>query len=61
MKKVMPEVGEEIWSKYSAIGVADETPVFLFLDNAGGHGTNNFVDEYVMDLWRRRKLTAPLV
>lgn len=45
MKKVMPEVGEAIREAYH--WVEKDTPIFLYLDNAGGHGTDETVDEYV--------------
>ena len=47
MKKVMPKVGKAIRGKYRAIGVADRVPIFLFLDNAGGHSTDKVVTAYV--------------
>ena len=48
MKEVMPKVGKAIRDAYH--WVAFEHPVFLYLDNAGGHGTQDIVDEYVKDL-----------
>ena len=48
MKKTMPEVGESIRNAYH--WVPYETPIFLYLDNAGGHGKLEVVDQYVKDL-----------
>ena len=48
MKKVMPEVGEAIRASYN--WVPDEITIFLYLDNAGGHGTKEVVEAYVNNL-----------
>jgi len=48
MTKVMPEVGQAIRSAYH--WVLPRTPIFLYLDNAGGHGTQEAVDAYVKAL-----------
>lgn len=45
MEKVMPEVGKAIRDAYH--WVHEDVPIFLFLDNAGGHGTQEVVDAYV--------------
>ena len=45
MKKTMPEVGKAIRAAYHWVPKND--PIFLLLDNAGGHGTNQVVDDYV--------------
>ena len=50
MKIVMPEVGKVIRQKYHWVSL--DIPVFLFLDNAGGHGTDEVVARYVADLKR---------
>ena len=43
--KVMPQVGQAIRDTYH--WVPREHPIFLYLDNAGGHGTQEIVDKYV--------------
>ena len=48
MAKTMPEVGAAIRAKYA--GVPRHIPIYLFLDNAGGHGTDEVVAKYVADL-----------
>ena len=45
MKEVMPEVGKAIRAAYH--WVLPRIPIFLYLDNAGGHGTQEVVDAYV--------------
>ena len=50
MARVMPEVGKKIREAYH--WVPDDVPIFLYLDNAGGHGTQEVVDKYVRDLKR---------
>ena len=45
MQDAMPKVGEAIREAYNWVPM--DYPIFLFLDNAGGHGTNAVVDEYV--------------
>ena len=44
MEKMMPEIGKAIREKYH--WVSRDVPIFLFLDNAGGHGTNEAVTKY---------------
>ena len=48
MAATMPEVGKAIRAKYAR--VPRHIPIFLFLDNAGGHGTDECVAKYVADL-----------
>ena len=48
MTDVMPKVGAAICAAYFWIAFA--IPIFLYLDNAGGHGTQDAVDKYVKDL-----------
>ena len=45
MDEVMPQVGQAIRDTYH--WVPREHPIFLYLDNAGGHGTQEIVDKYV--------------
>ena len=45
MDDVMPEVGKAIREAYH--WVSRDHPIFLYLDNAGGHGTQEIVDKYV--------------
>jgi len=44
MEKIIPEIGEEIRVAYS--WVSRETPIYLQLDNAGGHGTKDIIETY---------------
>ena len=48
MKKVMPKVGKAICDSYHWVSLA--IPIFLYLDNAGGHGTKEVVEAYVKAL-----------
>ena len=48
MAATMPEVGKAIRDKYARVPC--HIPIFLFLDNAGGHGTDECVAKYVADL-----------
>ena len=48
MTNTMPEVGEAIRAAYH--WVHQDTPIFLYLDNAGGHGTKEAVAAYVNKL-----------
>lgn len=48
MKNTMPEVGKAIREAYHWVDI--NTPIFLYLDNAGGHGTKEVVDAYVKAL-----------
>ena len=50
MSKTMPEVGAAIRAKYTR--VPPDVPIFLLLDNTGGHGKKHIVDKYVADLKR---------
>ena len=54
MFKVMPKVGAKIRKAYH--WVPDDHPIFLYLDNAGGHGTQEVVDKYVRDLKKDFKI-----
>ena len=51
MAETMPEVGEAIRKAYH--WVPSEDRIFLLLDNAGGHGTKDVVNEYVNMLEER--------
>ena len=42
---IMPDVGAAIREKFEH--VPRDKPIFLFLDNAGGHGTDECVRQYV--------------
>ena len=44
MLQVMPELGASI--RQSMIHVPRDQPIFLQMDNAGGHGTQEAIDEY---------------
>ena len=46
----MDEVGKSIREHYEKLRVERETPIFLLLDNAGGHGIKETVDAYVASL-----------
>ena len=46
MLDTMPEVGQVIRDVYHHIGVKGCTPISLYFDNAGGHGTDEAVLEY---------------
>ena len=46
MADSMPEVGAAIRAAYHWADCI-ETPIFLYLDNAGGHGTKEVVDAYI--------------
>ena len=48
MEKIMPLVGRAIRNAHHWVSFS--TPIFLYLDNAGGHGTKDVVDQYVADL-----------
>ena len=48
MEGVMARVGVAIRDKYG--WVDNDVPIFLYLDNAGGHGTQEIVDKYVRAL-----------
>ena len=50
MLDTMPEVGRAIRRAYRRMGVEDYIPIFLYLDNAGGHGTDEAVLKYCTDL-----------
>ena len=39
MLRVMPEIGQALRNKFSWVAATD--PVYLVMDNAGGHGTND--------------------
>ena len=48
MEDVMPKVGKAISNAYH--WVPTDHPIFLFLDNAGGRGTQDIVDAYIQGL-----------
>ena len=43
MLGMMDELGNSTRSTYCSIGVANEEIIYLVMDNAGGHGTNEAV------------------
>ena len=45
MKEIMPRVGQAIRAAYHWVPLTEK--IYLYLDNAGGHGTNEVVDAYV--------------
>ena len=45
MKGAMRRIGVALRVKYHWVDFS--TPIFLVLDNAGGHGTNQCIGEYV--------------
>ena len=45
MEMVMPELGKAIREKYNWVPLT--TPIFLYLDNTGGHGTKEVIDQCV--------------
>ena len=45
MERAMKEVGKSIRSSYHWVAI--DHPIFLYLDNAGGHGTKEVVASYV--------------
>ena len=48
MEMIMPEVGRAIREQYHWVPFS--IPIFLYLDNAGGHGTKAVIDQYVKAL-----------
>lgn len=54
MLETMPEVGKAIREAYHWVPL--ETPIYLFLDNAGGHGTDEAVTKYVNDLYEEHNI-----
>ena len=55
MLRVMDDVGRQI--RESMSWVPRTTPIFLSMDNAGGHGTKEAVEKYTNDLQRNHKVT----
>ena len=52
MEKIMPQVGRAIRNAYNWVPFS--VLIFLYLDNTGGHGTKEIVEEYVShlrDVW----------
>ena len=47
MRSTMDEVGAAIRGRYEANGVRAEEVIYLVMDNAGGHGTDDCWDEYI--------------
>ena len=44
MLRVMPEIGQALRNKFSWVALPD--PIYLVMDNAGGHGTNDAITIY---------------
>ena len=36
--------------------ILEDYPIFLIMDNAGGHGTHDAIDKYVSDLWDKHRV-----
>jgi hypothetical protein len=51
MLSIMDEVGSAIREKF--FWVPKEKTIFLFMDNAGGHGTDDAVRKYTNDLMEK--------
>ena len=49
MIRTIPEVGAALRQKYH--WVADEEPIFLVMDNAGGHGTDDAKEVTHVSYW----------
>ena len=45
MKEATERVGESLRAKYT--WVSEDIPIYLVMDNAGGHGTDDAIKEYV--------------
>ena len=56
MLQVMPIVGDAIRNKFH--WVPDEIPIFLYIDNAGGHGTDEAVNKYCTDLAEQKNVVC---
>jgi hypothetical protein len=56
MAEVLPEIGAEIRQIYTDNGTDEDRPIYLVMDNAGGHGTKDCIDEYVDMLWNQYKI-----
>ena len=54
MVTAMEKVGKAIREAFH--WVDKNWPIFLYLDNAGGHGKQYIVDKYVADLWDYHKV-----
>ena len=50
MKEAMVRVAESIRMKYDELGVDRDTYIYLMMDNAGGHGTDECVRDYTRKL-----------
>ena len=50
MERIMDEVGQAIRDEHNKLQVSREIPIFLFMDNAGGHETKETIEEYVSPL-----------
>jgi hypothetical protein len=48
MKEHMDKIGKAIRAKYDWLPLTEE--IYLVMDNAGGHGTKDTIDQYVADL-----------
>ena len=57
MKGAMRRIGVALREKYHWVNLS--TPIFLMLDNAGGHGTNQCIGGYVTMLKDEYNVTGP--
>jgi hypothetical protein len=51
MLEHMDSIGEAIRKSHNWIPARE--PIYLIMDNAGGHGTNDAIEQYVGTLWQR--------
>merc|ERR1711935_831459 len=54
MEKAMDRVGESLRAKF--YWVEDDDPIYLVMDNAGGHGTDECVKKYTDRLKKKHKV-----
>ena len=48
MEVTMPEVGKDLRKKFHWVDCHD--PIYLVMDNAGGHSTNNAINNHTRQL-----------
>ena len=58
MERVMDKVGQSIRAEHDKLGVSREIPIFLFMDNAGGHGTKEAIEEYAFLLKEKHNVVC---
>jgi len=54
MKDNMVQVGQAMREKFQWVDAS--TPLYLVMDNAGGHGKNDIIEAYRADLWNKFKV-----